>query len=462
VTQAAVDYITRPLIFDGSTEQIQFNAFMGGDLGDYGVRLPTADEGIRVVFGLEYRNEHMEDNPDEAAQSGDMAGSFSSLSATSAGYSVREFFTEASMPLLQGKTAAELLSVDAAYRYSDYSTNKTTNTYKFAGEWMPISTLRFRASFQRAVRVGNINELFRPPSQGGADGDDTCAGQNPISTLEQCQNTGLDAARYGNLPFISWEPFNLVWGGNPDVDPEESDTVSFGVVITPEFLSQITLSLDYFDIEVRGAIGMPYWQFLFDQCIETGQARFCDTIHRDPATGLLSTGAGYVDTRNSNIGTLRTSGIDVVADYAQPIGRFGDLQFSLVGTYVDHVQYQRLPGEVPDECVGIYTDGCGIRPELATNLRSTWIMPWNASISLLWRHTSKLADEDRFTYDLPSTDYFDLAGIWEPTDNLTLRFGINNLFDKDPPLVPDSSANTMPGDYDALGRYIFAGLTFRL
>jgi outer membrane receptor protein involved in Fe transport len=465
VTDAAVDYITIPLFFDGSTRQLQSNVYVSADLGDYGVRLPGADDGIKFVLGLEYRDDHVKYNPDPRAESGDVSGFGGSDPPVSAGYSVKEIFTEASVPLLQGKPAAELVSIDAAYRYSYYSTDKQTDTYKVAGEWSPVPALRFRASFQRAVRVGNVNELFSPLQEGVDFGAvDSCEGPNPTATLEQCQNTGLSASLYGTKPEdFAWA---IKSGGNPELDPEESDTVSYGLIITPEFIPQLSISVDYFDIDVEGAIDGVDAGFVFDQCIETGQARYCDSIHRDPVTGSLAFGGGYVDVRNRNIAALKTSGVDAVADYLQPIGRFGDVQFTLVGTYMDSLQVQALPGQVPMECAGTYT--CwGVLPELATNLRATWITPWDASISLLWRHMSKVTPEEESSewyqgFDLPSTDYFDLAAVWDPTDSVSLRFGINNLFDEDPPICPCSTGNTLPTFYDALGRYLFAGVNFRL
>jgi outer membrane receptor protein involved in Fe transport len=463
VTEAALDYITVPLFFDGSTEQLQANVYFSSDLGDYGLRMPGTDEGIKVIFGLEYRDDHKESNPDPRAQTGDVAGFIGSDVAISDGLSVREYFTEASVPLLQGQTAAELVSIEAAYRYSDYSTDKQTDTYKFAGEWSPIPALRFRASFQRAIRIGNVTELFSPAAQVTGDVFDPCQGQNPMATLEQCQRTGLGVSQYGAMPIDDRSIYHA--GGNPNLDPEESETVSYGIIVTPGFAPQLSISADYFDIDVEGAILPPDPQFLLDQCIETGRSRFCDTIHRDPVTGLLGFGEGYVDARLTNIGALKTSGIDVVADYVQPIGRFGGLQFSLIGTYLDSVQRQELPGQTTEDCVGKYEGPCGRpRPELASNLRGTWVTPWSLSVSLLWRYSSKIIslDEHNQPFDLPSTDYFDLAVSWDPTDSLSLRFGINNLFDEDPPFCPCDDGNSVPGAYDALGRYVFAGINYRL
>lgn len=465
VTQAAVDYITLPIFFDGSTEQIQINGYVSGDLGDYGITVPTAEDGVKVVFGLEYRDESLDYNPDENAQNGDVAGFGSSAAPVSGGYTVSEFFTEASVPLLQGKTAAELVSIDLAYRYSDYSTNKQTNTYKIAGEWMFNPSIRLRASFQRAVRIGNVHELFRPLADSFAGGVDPCEGLNPISTFEECQNTGVTAAQYGNIAAPGVRSiFQTKFGGNEDLDPEESDTVSFGFIINPEFLPGFTLSADYFDIEISGAIAEPEAQFIFDQCLQTGDARFCDSVNRDLTTGLLWLGEAFVDTRNINIGAIRTTGIDVNAEYVFQVGRFGDLQFSLVGTYLDTWDWQESPDQVPFDCVGIYNGGpCSRpRPELATNLRTTWLTPWDASISLLWRYTSAVDDASRFDYDIPSTSYIDLGGVWAITDDVVVRLGVNNALDDDPPLASFGSGNTIPEAYDALGRYWFVGVSFRM
>lgn len=464
VTGDALDYITQPLYFEGSTSQAQVNAYVSGDLGDYGWRLPGASDGIKVVFGLEYRDEQLAYTPDPAALTGDVAGFGSNVTPIDAGYSIREIFTEASIPILEGRTAAELLSVDLAYRFSDYSTGKTTNTYKIAGEWMMHPSLRLRASFQRAVRVGNVNELYRQLQDSGRSGDDTCVGQNPVSSLEECERTGLSAARYGSLAeTFGNQFFNVQYGGNPDLDPEESDTVSFGFVFTPEFLPDFTLSADYYDIDIAGAIAEPNAEFVFDQCIETGQDRFCDSVSRDPGTGRLDLGDGYIDVRNTNIGAIRTRGVDLAADYVVALGR-SDLRFGLIGSWLDSWEWEELPGETPFECAGTYNNGPCFRPrpELTTNLRTTWVTPWDASISLLWRYNSDITDESGFPYDLPSADYFDLSGIWDVTDGVTLRFGIRNLFDDDPPLAPFGSGNTLPNVYDALGRYWFAGVNARL
>jgi iron complex outermembrane receptor protein len=461
VTQQAIDYITLPIYYTGSTEQHQLSAYVSGDLGDYGFKLPTADEAVKVVFGLEYRKELLDYEPDRTAQEGGAAGQADAQSPVHGSYAVSEFFAEASVPLLEGKTAAELLSVDLAYRYSDYSTDKQTDTYKIGAEWMFHPSLRLRGSYQHAVRVGNIHELFRPLANSGGNGEDTCQGANPESTLAECQLTGLTAAQYGTLPEREFSGFNTKFGGNPDLDPEESDTVSFGFILSPEFLSGLTLSVDWFDIDVTGAIAEPDSDFIFDQCIATGAARFCDAIHRDSATGLLWLGDAYVNAANTNIGFIQTTGIDVVADFQLPIGRFGDLNFNLVGTYLDTWDWQELPGEEPFDCTAVYEGGPCIRarPAVVTNFRTSWLTPWDASVSLLWRYLSDVRDGSGAGNHIPSYSFLDLAGLWDVSEGIVIRIGINNILDKDPPFTPFGSGNSLPETYDALGRYWFTGVS---
>ena len=466
VSQEAIDYITLPIFFTGSTRQIQANAYVSGDLGDYGIRLPTADEGVKVVAGLEYREERLEYLPDKTAQEGGAAGFGSSVAPVSGRYTVNEFFMEASIPLLEGRTAAELVSLDFGYRYSDYSTGKTTDTYKFAGEWAMNSSLRLRASLQHAVRVGNIHELFEPIRNGFDVNRDTCEGPTPVSSFEQCANTGVTAAQYGNIveDQSNFGNTNTRFGGNPDLDPEESDTVSFGFIFNPEFLPGLSLSADYFDIEVSGAIADATPQFIFDQCLETGAAEFCDAVNRDPATALLWLGEGFISAPKTNIGFIKTSGVDIVGSYGFGIGNYGDLDFNLVSTYVDTWDFQELPGAPIESCVGIYISLLcdGARPEWASNLRTTWITPWDASVSLLWRYVSDLKDGSGFGNHASSMSYLDLSGVWDITDYISVRIGINNLLDEDPPITSFGSGNTIPEAYDALGRYFFTGFTARL
>jgi outer membrane receptor protein involved in Fe transport len=481
VTKEMTDYLELSASFPGDTRRLQVTGFVSGDLTEYGWVMPTAEDGVQVVFGVEYRDDELNSEPDAAVQSGDLAGFDHELKPVHGGYDLQEFFMEAVVPLVQDKKGAELISVDLGYRYSDYSTGVDADTYKIAGEWMLNSSIRLRGSLQRAVRAGTIHELFRPLTKDSSARTDTCVGAVPRSSFEQCQNTGVTADQYGTItdPFgDGWGWTNGIWGGNPNLEPEESDTVSFGFILTPEFLPALSLSVDYFEIEVDKAIEPANAIFIFNQCLETGLAEFCDDIHRDPATGTLWVGDAHIFLPDTNIAFLKTTGIDAIADYDLDIGRMGGLQLSLALTYLDTLMSQEHPGADVFECAGGFNWPCR-RPshKWAGNFRAIWATPWDASVVLSWRHTGKVDDLwddaiarydlglDYYPNDIEAMDYFDLAATWNITDGITLRFGINNLLDEDPPFTVSCTSvcngNTFPGTYDPLGRYLFTGISMK-
>src|SRR5262249_55202491 len=146
---------------------------------------------------------------------------------------------------------AESLNVDAGYRWSDYSEGFKTNTYKAGLEWAPLQDFRIRASYQRAVRAPNVNELFLPQAVGLDGTADPCAGPTPQATQAQCVLAGVPAAQYGSIGANSAGQYNGNLGGNPNLKPEKSDTYSAGVVITPRWVENLNVSIDYFDIKVK-------------------------------------------------------------------------------------------------------------------------------------------------------------------------------------------------------------------
>ena len=152
-----------------------------------------------------------------------------------------DIFAELNVPLIQGVAGADHLGFDLAYRKSFYD-KVDSDSYKVGLDWAPTSDLRLRGSYQRAVRAANIFELFATQSIGlfDLDGGDPCGalpGATPEFTQAQCANTGLDPAFYGGAGLINPAgQYNTFGGGNPDLEPEESDTYTFGVVFTPSFI----------------------------------------------------------------------------------------------------------------------------------------------------------------------------------------------------------------------------------
>ncbi|HEX7037191.1 MAG TPA: TonB-dependent receptor [Pseudomonadales bacterium] len=476
VTQEALDYMNVPLFARGTTKQTVLSGYVTGDLTDQGIRLPTADAGVSVVLGLEYREEKLDFNPDVNFQSGDGAGQGGPTLPVSGDYDVKEVFAEVSVPLVEGAPWAEALALDLGYRYSDYSTGNETDTYKVAGSWTITQDVKLRASYQHAVRHPNLRELFQPQGLNLFDmSQDPCgsnpdAGTGPTATLEQCLNTGLSPSLYGSGGlFNPAGQYNFQQGGNAELEPEKSDTYSVGIVFTPTFLEGLSITLDYYDIEIEDAIDNLTPEFVLQQCLETGAAEFCDSVTRAPGSGSLWLGSnGFITAVDTNIGYFNVKGYDLVADYTFGIGDWGSITLSDVLSYVDTWEKQEVEGAPIVRCEGLWGGVCEFPTmEVENTLRTTWETPWNLRASLNWRYLSDVDDSTGEFVDLDSASYFDLAGIWQPVDYATVRFGINNLFDKEPEIAGAGAGpsifgngNTFPGIYDALGRYYFLGVTF--
>jgi outer membrane receptor protein involved in Fe transport len=293
----------------------------------------------------------------------------------------------------------------------------------------------------------------------------------------------VSAIQYGNILENPAAQYNGLTGGNPQLDPESSDTVSYGFVLTPRFLENMSLAVDYFDITVDDLIGAVGPDLAISQCLSTADPFFCGLIHRAPGSGSLWLGSqGYIIDTTLNTGSLQTKGIDAELNYRVDSGSAGRFAFQLIGTYVDELVVEPLPGFPTYDCVGLYGTVCGNpTPDWRHKARVTWSSPWELDLSLTWRHIESVdldatVDNVNFPTNAPATDahlkamnYLDLTGSFsvsaEPA-NLTLRVGINNLTDEEPPIVGQSTAlpvfvsgNTFPQIYDALGRYVFFNVT---
>ncbi len=475
VTSDQLTYLYLPLYARGTTDQKVVSGYVAGNLEDYGIKLPSADTGVDIVLGAEYRSENLEYSPDTGYTTGDGAGQGGPIEAVKGGYDVTEFFTEISIPLVENAAFAKELTLDLGYRYSDYSTDETTNTYKVAAGWAPTDGLKIRASFNRAVRHANIRELFRPQSLGLYDMDtDPCSGADPVRSFQDCARTGVTQGQYGTIADSPAGQFNEVSGGNPELSPEESDTYSIGFVWTPEFVEDLSVTVDYFDIEIEDAIAAVTSEFILNSCMDTGNPQFCDAVNRGPNTGTLWIGNDNIVSTDSNIGFFSTTGFDVTVDYTLGLGDMGSLQFNDIATIVTEWDQQEVAGEPVEDCLGAWGGVCG-QPtiEFQNNLRATWLTPWQLALSAQWRHLDGVDDKAaegnsaRPGFKLDSMDYLDISAIWDITDMISVRGGINNVTDEEPPYADapgpgiGGNGNQFPGQYDALGRYWFVGATFQ-
>ena len=492
LTPSSVGYVATPGFESGSTTEQVASASVTGDLGQYGVKSPFATDGVGVAFGTEYRRENLVLNTDEEFSSGDLAGQGGPHIGNSGSFDVYELFGEVRVPIVQDRPFIKNLSFDGAYRFSQYSTAGRTDTYEGTFTYNMDKNIGFRGGYSRAVRAQNVNELFSAQALGNYAGTDNCAGSAPTATLAQCERTGVTAAQYGHIIPCPAGQCSQLSGGNPDLQPEKSDTYTAGFVFTPTFLRGFSLTVDWFDIQVNGLIqaGVGGANVTEQQCLASGSPVYCDLIHRDANTGVLFGNSGFVNASNTNTGFLRTEGIDVASDYRfRPtdyfnIGNIGSFDLNFAGTYTYEFINQPVSGGGTYNCAGLYgSDTCGLpTPRWRHKARLTWSPPYPFTLSLQWRYIGGTGFDGNsanpFLHStnfneidgrLPNYNYVDFSATYRIKDGLTARMGINNLADKDPPVVdsnlfPASSAslgnaNTFPGVYDSLGRTFFFGIT---
>lgn len=484
----AYKYIYAPTFTRNEQDIKVFNAFVSGDLGKYGLTSPWASDSVAVVLGVEGREENYDQKFDETQLAAGSANADGRVSA-------KEVFAEADIPVVADQPLIKSLDLSLGYRTSTFTTSsssvaaseKKTETWKIEGRYAPSDDILFRASYNKAVRAPNTTELFAAQGVGNVALIDPCADVTQTATLEQCKRTGATDAQYNNktIPATPADVGTALGGGNPDLNPEEAKTTTFGAVFTPSFIPRFTASVDYFKIHIDGYIGTVDSTVTLRQCINTGDPYYCNLIHRDPSTGALfgyNKAGGYIVSTNLNTGFLETTGYDFTANYTLETG-YGNLSFSMVGTLLQSLETEVLPGLGSYDCTGLYGPICGQpSPKWRHNLRTTWSTPWDAvwapaSISLNWRYVGSVGlsrntddpflagDKSVINAKIDAYNYFDLVAVYNLPHNVVLRAGINNILDKAPPaidgglLAENGNGNTYSSTYDALGRMVFVGLS---
>jgi len=497
VTQEALDFITGVGITTGQTDQVVIGANIQTDLSDFGLSSPFASEsGIGLLVGTEYRRDGLQASPDQISQRDD--GGFTGVGGptlpVAGSLDVLEVFGEIEIPLVTDQPFFHELVFNGQYRYSDYNVNGNgvsndfeTDTYGLQLTWAPSQDVSFRGQFQRAVRAPNVVELFTGQSTGLPDlaqlasgNFDPCAttgAVGPTATAAECANTGVTAAQFAaGVPDIISGQTQGLFGGNPGLTPESSDTFSIGAVFSPSFVDGFTASIDYFDITVDDVIvaGLGA-QTILNNCLETGAAQFCDLITRDAAGSLNPSGPGIgFALTNVNAAELATSGIDLQLDYGFDTGSFGDFGLVYASTILFADDFTPFLGADVIECEGEFAGECG---QPTADYRHRAIARWNSPIEGLgvdvtWRHFGSVdndAGEDSADVEqsLDSANYFDVSGSWEFIEGITARAGVNNIFEDDFPVsisagpANNGNNNTFPGVYDT-GRFFFFGLNVKL
>ncbi len=481
VTQAALGYLSLAEVLMSGTRTAMVNGRVSADFKDYGWVSPKATEGIKAAFGVEYRDEYLYVHPDMPFQQALGAGSGGPTLPVEGSYNVKEFYTEGVIPFVQDAKLAKDLSLELGYRVSNYSSTGTHSTYKIQGSWTPVPDVKLRLGYNRATRSPNITELYTPQGLGLNGSQDNCSGDSPVSTRAQCALQGVSAAQYGNVPDNPANQYNTLGGGNPNLSPETADTYTVGFVLTPRKLAGFSTTLDYYDIKIDQTIGSLGANDIQNQCAATGNALLCGLIHRDRFGSLWLTNDAYTITTNQNVGKLGSRGMDITGNYSHPLGDKGLLSVNMIGTYL---MAQTIDtGLYSYDCVGLFGNTCGIpTPTWRHMMRFSWETNWKFVLSVGWRLQGPVTQDVLSTQEalfvpgqdallkannidkIPTYNYMDMGVTYNLRKGIQIVGGINNVFDKEPPLAPGQSPNDYGagfyGTYDSLGRYLHASVQF--
>lgn len=478
--------------------------------------LPAGE--LRAAVGASYRENEMTFSPATSNEINSFVDNVIGLFAASAteGYtSVKEVYGELLVPVVSDLPFVQQFDLELGYRYSDYNTAGGVDTYKALGDWQVNDFLRFRGGYQVASRAPNIAELFQPqtvsvvtfapadpcnvttlapwgnvPSNPDrAQVQALCSAiinrNEPPGTADSDFDLNPDNYTQGNRGFFPVE--RALQMGNPDLEPEKAETWTIGAVFRSPFdspyLSNLSLSVDWYSIEVSDAIRPLDAVTVYAQCFNAdGESNptysandpggFCAMIDRYADTG----GRAQVETPFYNLGLISTSGIDAQVNWSVELGDTalpgsGSIFASINLNWLDYYRTQDLPDAPLIDSKGTLDQGGQFAYRLSADFGYA---NGPATVGVRWRHLPSIEHED-FAAN-PDTTYmgagdyniFDLYARYDVTEWLSMRAGIDNLFDRQPEVVgrntdPNSYllalGQTNAGFYDPIGRRFFMGAT---
>ena len=463
----ALDAISTDYVDDYLYRSKEANLSVNGSLW----QLPAG--ALQAAFGIDYRDlrgEFQTDFLTRAAPPLFLTCLLSGETCTgnsSAAYDVKELFGEFFVPLLKDLPGVHALNTSFGIRYSDYSTFGSTTNSQLKVEYRPIEDLLVRASYVEVFRAPTITDLSAPPQANAPTFADPCVGltgaqvaANPNYALA-CENVPLDGtfeqpnAQIGSLLL-----------GNPDLDPETGDVLTYGFVYDPSWLRDLSLTVDIWRYQIDDIITAIDPNFAINQCVATGAPQFCDLPVRfgpGPNAGLIQ----QFFQPTFNLGSLETNGVDFGVRYQITDTPIGALRFSLDMTRISSFENTPAPGAQPVEVAGTYDRQFGNYAQWRGLAAIGWSMAaFDGLISARYVGDAKLLNPDGALLDapplrIPSVTYVDLTLGLTIGENTKLQLGALNLADKEPPLLYQNNvinANTDVQTYDTIGRRYWVGI----
>jgi len=464
ITEESSTFAFVDVLSNTELEQQQILLTLSGDSSEY-FELPAGP--IAFALGYEYRKEESEFVPSEFEQAGLLYNTLNERASPVFGrFDLNEVFIETEIPILADLPFAETLNLSGSYRYSDHSTAGSIDTYGAGLVWQPISDIRFRGSYNRAVRAPNIFELFSPPQVAFLNiADDPCNVSNITGgtsfRAQNCQT--LVGAGFDANNFLTARTAGTT-GGNPDLQPEVADTYTIGAVITPRWVPGLTITVDYYNIEIEGAIDSLSGEAIAEFCVDlpTLENDFCNLITRDP-----NRGNAIVDFRsgNVNLGAFSTEGVDFSVNYTFDLedlvgSDFGTISQTVTGTHllnnIEFPDQNDLSQEFPRE-------GELNFPDWIVNYNANWKyedfgltyqMRYQSSQLLAGIENENIAGNANFVDPFRTGNAFihDISFNYNLNQYVNITAGVNNLADRKP------FAASLVRPVDPIGRTFFLGV----
>jgi len=442
---------------------------------------------VGMAFGAEWRSDEALYVADDLLFTDDVLG-YTANSSIKGTESVWELYAEAVVPLFDGGRDGQYFGLELGGRYSSYDNAGSTDTWKAGFDWRLNPSIRFRAMLQQSVRAPNLAELFTEQVEQFNAGFsqsrfDPCSAVNDPAgsgNAEKCVLQGLSPGQVGIFEADEGYPGISVFGGNPNLTPEEATTTTIGVVFTPDSISQLTITVDYFDMEIEDTIGeLDPFTVCFDS-LNTGNL-FCDQIKRD-FTGNVVEVISLVENR----GLLAAEGVDTQVLYEMDLPGwaalegYATLRFNSVWTHMFTSDTQENPVTETYECAGYFGWPCqtlGVSSFPDNRVFTTFdYTSGQFSAQLAWRWIDGMSNAAPFASgdfgfpdpvlaipSVPAANYLDLGLGWQASSSLNLRFVISNLLDKQPPNMADAvwGLNTDAALYDVFGRSYYLSFSWQ-
>ncbi|ACA87354.1 TonB-dependent receptor plug domain-containing protein [Shewanella woodyi] len=472
LTQEMQDWIIVPMTSNSKGEDTQLQVNIAGDFGD--LELPAGP--ISWAAGYERLTTSYVSIPDGAAGLGAIYGV--SAEGTEGAYSTDAYYAELNFPILADLPFAKSVNLTVAARNTDVSVIKDNEvTTKFGLEWRPVDDILVRGSLSEGFRTPSISTLFAPRANSATSYSDPCEnyGTNAGASATLKANCAAD----GLAP--DWSPITdqaSAWvGGNPDIGPEKSTSLSVGVVYSPDYLEGFSVTLDYYDIEITDVIGSLGMGTIATECYnsENFSSPMCDQIKGPAAYGeqggerrnSLGNLSG-VDLSTQNLGFFNASGIDFDINYAFDVAN-GTLDFNLEGTRALTLEHLEAEGLEKTSLAGYYGNdvangGKGSFPEWKAAFRTSFSADdWTVTYNM--HYQSSVDDyapiETNLSNSVGTMLYHDINASYY-FSNITLSGGINNLTDEQPPYVSNGTNGYLIQSHRLTGRqyYVSASVKF--